>query len=85
MNLWLTFWIVVHIALMSFSLFDLFRKRHSLKTRVFVKWVLLVVLVPVLGVIGYLFFLLDNAVQRGTPGRQDEAASFLRSPRLKDK
>jgi hypothetical protein len=84
MNPWLTFWIVVHVALMAYSLFDLFRKRHTMETRVVVKWVLLVVFVPVIGVIGYLFFLLDNAVKRGTTGRQDEAASFLRSPRQKD-
>ena len=84
MNPWLIFWIVIHIALMAYSLFDLFRKRHLMETRLVVKWVLLVVFVPVIGVIGYVFFLLDNAVKRGTPGRQDEAASFLRSPRQKD-
>ena len=84
MNPWLTFWIVVQVALMAFSLFDLFRKRHTMETRLVVKWVLLVVFVPVVGLLGYLFFLLDNVVKRGTPGRQNEAASFLRSPRNKD-
>ncbi len=44
----------------------------------------LVEAVPATGPLGYIFFLLDKAVQRGTPGRQDESASFLRSPSFKD-
>ena len=84
MDLWLGFWVIAHFALMSYCLFNLFRKRHSMETRLLVKWTLLVVFVPVAGVIGYLFFLLDNAVKRGTPDRQDGAASFLRNPRIKD-
>ena len=84
MDLWLAFWVIAHFAVMSYCLFNLFQKRHSMETRLLVKWTLLVVFLPVAGVIGYLFFLLDNAVKRGTPDRQDEAASFLRDPRTKD-
>lgn len=84
MNPWLAFWLVVHIALQIFGLVHIARNRESMETRLVVKWVLLIVFVPIIGVLGYIFFLLDKAVQRGTPGRRDEAASFLRSSRFKD-
>ena len=81
---WLTFWIIAHVALQVLGLWHIARNRHSMQARTVVKWVLLLILVPVIGVIGYMFFLLDKAVQRGTPGRRDEAASFLSDPRFKD-
>jgi drug/metabolite transporter (DMT)-like permease len=81
---WLGFWIVIDVVLVVLGLINLARNRHSMETRLVVKWALLLVLVPVAGVIGYWFFRLENAVQRGTPDRRDEAASFLRSPHLKD-
>jgi hypothetical protein len=56
-----------------------------METRLVVKWALLLVFLPVIGLVGYIFFVLEKAVQRGTPGRRDEAASFLQSPRIKDK
>jgi hypothetical protein len=84
MNPWLAFWLIVHVALQIFSLIHIARNRESMGTRLAVKWVLLVVFVPIAGVLGYISFLLEKAVQRGTPGRRDEAASFLRSSRFKD-
>ena len=81
---WLAFWIVIDILLVVGGLIDLARNRHSMETRLVVKWALLLVLVPVAGMIGYWFFRLEDAVQRGTPGRRDESASFLRSPGFKD-
>lgn len=85
MNPWLMFWLIVHIGLQVFGLVHIARNRGSMENRLVVKWVLLILLVPIAGAIGYLFFLLDKAIQRGTPGRRDEAASFLRSPRGKDR
>jgi len=84
MNPWLAFWLIIHVALQVISLVHIAVKRESMGTRLVVKWVLLVLLVPIAGIVGYIFFLLDKAVQRGTPGRQDETAGFLRSPRFKD-
>jgi hypothetical protein len=52
-----------------------------MSTRLIVKWSLLVLLVPIAGVLGYYFFLIEGAIQRGVPGRQEETASFLRTPR----
>jgi hypothetical protein len=51
-----------------------------METRLVVKCALLLLPVPIAGVIGYDFFLVEDSIQRGTPGRRDEAASFLRSP-----
>ena len=81
---WLSLWIIAHVALQVLGLWHLARSRHSLQNRTVVKWAFLLVFVPVIGVIGYMFFLLDKAIQRGTPGRRDEAASFLSDPRFKD-
>ena len=83
MDFWLAFWIV-DIVLLVLSLINLARNRHEMESRLVVKWATLLVLVPIIGMIGYWFFRLENAIQRGTPGRRDEAASFLRSPRIKD-
>ena len=85
MNPWLVFWLIVHVGLQVFGLVHIALNRESMQKRVVVKWVLLIVLVPIAGALGYLFFLLDKAIQRGTPGRRDEAASFLRSPGGKDR
>ena len=84
MNPWLALWLIVHVALQIFGLVHIARNRESMETRLIVKWVLLVLFLPIAGPLGYIFFLLDKAVQRGTPGRQDESASFLRSPSFKD-
>lgn len=78
---WLALWIGGHVLLQVVALVLIARRRHSMSTRLIVKWSLLVLLVPFGGVLGYYFFLLEGAVQRGVPGRQEETASFLRSPR----
>jgi hypothetical protein len=85
MNPWLITWVVIDFVLVVVCLIHLARRRHSMETRLVVKWALLLVFLPVIGLIGYIFFVLEKAVQRGTPGRRDEAASFLQSPRIKDK
>lgn len=84
MDPWLASWVVIHIALQVLGLSHLARNRDSMESRLVVKWALLLALLPVAGVIGYPFFLLENGIQRGTPGRRDESASFLRSPGFKD-
>jgi hypothetical protein len=85
MDPWLASWVVIDVVLVVLGLINLARNRHEMQTRLVVKWATLLVLLPVVGMIGYWFFRLENAIQRGTPGRRDEAASFLRSPRLRDR
>lgn len=84
MNAWLVFWLIVHVAMQVFGLVHIARNRKSMETRLVVKWVLLILLLPIAGPVGYIFFLIEKAIQRGTPGRRDEAAGFLRSPSFKD-
>ena len=84
MNPWLVFWLLVHVALQVLCLVHIARRRESMGNRLVTKWVLLVVLVPIAGIVGYIFFVIEKGIQRGTPGRRDEAASFLRSPTFKD-
>ncbi|MDJ0962186.1 MAG: hypothetical protein QNJ88_16150 [Acidimicrobiia bacterium] len=84
MDPWLASWIVVHLGLQALGVIYFMRNRNTLRTREVVKWVLLLLFVPIVGVIGYLFFLLENAVKRGTPGRRDRAAPFLQSARSTD-
>lgn len=78
-------WIVIDVVLLVIfhvaAFVHLRRRRDSMEKRQVVKWTLLIVLVPFVGPLGYFFGLLDKAVQRGTPGRRDEAAPFLRSYR----
>ncbi|MDJ0664689.1 MAG: hypothetical protein QNJ75_09025 [Acidimicrobiia bacterium] len=78
---WLALWIGGHVLLQAVALVLIFRRRHRMSTRLIVKWSLLVLLLPFAGILGFYFYLLENAIQRGVPGRQDESASFLRSPR----
>jgi hypothetical protein len=77
-------WLVIDLALLALfeiaALVHLYRRRDSMEKREVVKWSLLIVLVPFVGVLAYFFSLLDKAVQRGTPGRRDEAAPFLQRP-----
>jgi hypothetical protein len=79
--MWLAIDLGILAALVVCALFHLWHRRDSLPRREFRKWILVVLLVPILGVIAYFFSLLDRAVERGTPGRRDEAAPFLQSPR----
>jgi hypothetical protein len=78
--------IIVGVAVnVVFWILMVFARGPSMETRQVVKWAILLALLPGLGVLGYFFWRLENAIQRGTPGRQDESASFLRSPGFKDK
>ena len=75
-------WIVIDLVLLAVfhiaAFIHLRRRRDSMEKREVVKWTLLIVLLPFVGPLGYFFSLLDKAVQRGTPGRRDETAPFLR-------
>ncbi len=79
---WLTFWVVAHLLLQVIALGTIARNRNAMGTRLIVKWTLLVVLVPVLGFLGYYFYLMEEAIHRNTVGRgrQDNVAPFLHSP-----
>ena len=79
--MWLIIDLAIYAALVVFALFHLSRRREALGRRKVIKWVLAILFIPIAGVIGYYFSLLDKAVERGTPGRRDEAAPFLQSPR----
>lgn len=77
---WLALWIGAHVLLQAVGLVTIARRRHKMGTRLVVKWTLLILLIPVAGVLGYYFYLLEGSIQRGVPGRREQAASFLRSP-----
>jgi hypothetical protein len=83
---WLTFWVVAHALLQAIALVNIARKRHITGTRLVVKWTLLVLLIPVLGFLGYYFHLMEEAIERRTTGRgyQEDVAPFLQSFRLAD-
>ena len=78
--MWVAIDLGILAALMAYALFHLYRRRETLERREIVKWTLLILLVPIAGVLGYYFSLLERAVTRGTPGRRDTAAPFLRKP-----
>ncbi len=75
-------WVVIDLVLIALfqilALVHLYRRRESTERRQLVKWTLLIVLLPLIGALGYFFGVLENSIQRGTPGRRDEAAPFLR-------
>lgn len=79
------FFAVMVVALMVLGLVLLARDRHVMRTGEVVKWAILIVSLPGLGVLGYFFWRLENAVQRGTPSRRDRSAPFLRKPTLRDR
>ena len=83
---WFAFWVVVHVLLQVIALADLVRKRNVTKRSLTVKWVILVVVIPVLGFLGYYFHLMEQAVQRNTSGRgyQEDVAPFLQSFKLSE-
>ncbi len=83
---WLTFWAVAHVLLQLIALANILRKRNVPKRGVTVKWTLLVLLLPVLGFLGYYFHLMKEAIHRNTSGRsyQEDVAPFLRSFRLSE-
>ena len=77
-----TVWLVIDLALLGgihlLTLLHLIHNRESMEKREVVKWSLLILLLPFVGVLGYGFSRLEKATQRGTPGRRDESAPFLR-------
>jgi hypothetical protein len=77
---WLAFWIVFHIVAQVVGLVIIARRRDTMKKRLVIKWTLLIIFLPIAGFLGFYFYLLEAGIQRGTPGRQDESAAFLRSP-----
>ena len=77
---WLALWIVGHVLLQAVGLVVIARRRHAMGTRLVVKWTLLLLFVPIAGVLGFYFHLLESGIQRGVARRQEEAAPFLRSP-----
>ena len=79
------FFLVMLVATVVLGLVLLARDRHSMETRQVVKWALLIVLLPALGLLGYLTWRFENEVQRGGPGRRGEAAPFLRKPTFRDR
>lgn len=83
---WLTFWVVAHVLLQVIALVNIARNRRVMGTRLVVKWTLLVILVPVLGFLGYYFHLMEEAIHRNTTARnyQEDVAPFLRSFKLSD-
>ena len=58
-----TFFVVTLIALVLLGLVLLARERHSMKTSQVVKWAILMVILPGLGALGYLFRRIENTAQ----------------------
>lgn len=61
------FFIVTLIALVPLGLVLLARDRHSMETSQVVTWAILMVILPGLGVLGYLFRRIENAAQHSPP------------------
>ena len=57
------FFVVTLIALVPLGLVLLARDRHSMQTSQVVKWAILMVILPGLGVLGYLFRRIENSAQ----------------------
>ena len=83
---WLTFWVVAHVFLQVIALVNIARKRNVTERRLNVKWTILVLLIPVIGFLGYYFHLMEEAIERRTTGRsyQEDVAPFLQSFKLTD-
>jgi hypothetical protein len=76
--MWIVIDLVIIVLMSALALVHLYRRRASTGRRHRIKWTLLVVLLPFFGAIGYFFAILESSIQRGTPGRRDETAPFLR-------
>ena len=75
------FFFVTLIALMLLGLVLLARDRHSMETSQVVKWAILMVILPGLGVLGYLFRRIENATRHSPAlGR-----AVLRKPTPRDR
>ncbi len=75
------FFVVTLIALVLLGLVLLARDRHAMETSQVVKWAILMVILPGLGVLGYLFRRLENATQH-SPGI---GQAVLRKPPPRDR
>lgn len=83
---------VVLVALVIFGLWHLFNHSDKMSTGQKWGWAALIILLPFIGLIGYLFWQLEHseamsdAMSRSveTGGRRDAAAPFLRDPGFPD-
>lgn len=83
---------VLLVALIIFGLWHLSRHSEKMSSGQKVGWAALIILLPFIGLIGYLFWQLEHsemmsdAMSRSveTGGRRDSAAPFLRDPGFKD-
>jgi hypothetical protein len=79
---YVAFWVVFHVLLQVIAIISIARHRHIMEARLVVKWTLLVVFLPVVGLLGYCFHRMEEALNRNRTGRgrQDNVAPFLHSP-----
>jgi hypothetical protein len=77
---------VILVVVVVWGLVHLARHSERMTTGEKVKWAALIVLVPFVGLIGYLFWQLEHsdAIEPVMSGRQDEAAPFLQDPGFHD-
>ena len=75
------FFVVALIALVLLGLVLLARDRHAMETSQVVKWAILMVILPALGVLGYLFRRIEDATQH-SPGI---GQAVLRKPPPRDR
>ena len=83
---WFTFWVIVHVLLQLIALADIARRRNVTRRSLTTKWMILVVVVSVLGFLGYYFHLMEQAIERNTSGRgyQEDVAPFLQPFKLSE-
>ena len=74
---------VVLVAVMVVGLVHLIRHNERMTSGQKVKWALLIVFLPFIGLTGYLFWQLEHseAMASAMSGRRSESAPFLRGPR----
>ena len=77
---------VILVIVVVLTLIHLARHSDRMSTGRVVMWAALIVLLPFIGVIGYLFWQLEHSemMSAATTGRRDQAAPFLRDPRDHD-
>jgi hypothetical protein len=78
---------VVLVAVMVVGLVHLTRYNDRMTPRQKVMWAALIVLLPFIGLTGYLFWQLEHseAMESAMTGRRSESAPFLRGPRSRSK
>ncbi len=77
---------IVLVVFVVMGLLHLSRHSDRMKTSQVVMWAALIVLVPFIGLIGYLFWQLEHseAMAGAMTGRRGEAAPFLQDPSFRD-